>query len=77
MSLKDFIRSRTQEGWRELFLAYVEQARVYIQAYGERSALIGFAVGIFIMLFPQLFLGLVAVGVIVCLGIYLAAEPGK
>jgi len=55
----------------------VEWARTYIQAHGERSALIGFAVGIFIVLFLQLFLALVAVGVIVCLGIYLAAEPEK
>jgi hypothetical protein len=73
MSIKDFIRSRTQEEWKSYFLGYAEHARAYIQAHGERSALIGFALGIFMVLFTKLFLVLVAIGVIVCLGIYLNA----
>ena len=77
MRIKDFIHSRTQEEWREFFFSKVEETRSYIQAHGERSALIGFFVGVFIMLFIKLFLALMAVLVIICLGTYLLAETEK
>jgi hypothetical protein len=48
---KRIIRSKTKDEWQGWFGAQLAAARTYIQDNGEKAALAGFLVGIFIILF--------------------------
>lgn len=53
---KRIIRSKTKDEWQGWFGAQLAAARTYIQDNGEKAALAGFLVGIFIILFYKLFI---------------------
>ena len=61
----DFIKSRTRQRWKELVLQYVELARQWIQALGERAAIATFVLGLLIAIFFKLFLFLVTISILV------------
>jgi hypothetical protein len=52
----DFARSRTQEEWRDLLSSQIERGRIFVRENGEIAAVLGFAIGIGMVLFFKLFL---------------------
>jgi hypothetical protein len=52
----DFARSRSQQEWREVFQAQVERVRAFVRENGEVAAVLGFGLGIAMVLFFKLFL---------------------
>ena len=48
------IRSKSKREWQQFFEERMSMARDYLRANGEQGALIGFGVGIFIVLFFKL-----------------------
>jgi hypothetical protein len=50
------IRARSREDWQSLFRTRLEELRTYVQTHGEKAALIGFLLGIFIVIFYKLVL---------------------
>ena len=57
----DRIRVRNQADWRALFRARYEQLRSFVRENGEISALAGFGLGVFIVLFFKLFVFLLVI----------------
>lgn len=53
--LVDFAGSRTQQEWNEVFKGRLEAVRRFVRENGEVAALVGFGVGIAIVLFFKLF----------------------
>ena len=54
--LIDFAGSRTQQEWNEVFQGRFEGVRTFVRENGEISAVVGFGVGIAMVLFFKLFL---------------------
>jgi hypothetical protein len=54
--LVDFAGSRTQREWKEAAQAQCERLRTFVRENGEVAALVGFGVGIAMVLFFKLFL---------------------
>ena len=50
------IRARSREDWQSLFRTRLEELRTYVQTHGEKAALIGFLLGIFLVIFYKLVL---------------------
>jgi hypothetical protein len=49
--LVSLIKARSKTEWRQYFKMQVEQLRRYIQDNGERAAVVGFIVGVTIVIF--------------------------
>lgn len=54
--LIDFAGSRTQQEWNQVFQGQVEGVRTFVRQNGEIAALVGFGVGIAMVLFFKVFL---------------------
>ncbi len=68
------IRSRTQAEWRSFFHERLTRCRDYLRAHGEQGAVLGFAAGVFIVLFFKLALCLMILAILAYLGIQMLAE---
>lgn len=68
------IRSRNQAEWRSFFNERFNRVRDYLRAHGEQGAVLGFAVGVFIVLFFKLALCLIILAILGYLGIQMLAE---
>lgn len=68
------IRSRSQAEWRSYFQERLDKFREYLRAHGEQGAVLGFAVGVFIVMFFKLALFLIIVAILGYLGIQMLAE---
>ena len=73
-TLKDIIRSRTREGWRNFAFEKLTDLRIWIQEHGEKAAILTFAIGLFIALFFKLFVFLVVVAIILCYIVWFVAK---
>lgn len=72
--LRDLIKSRSKAEWRQYFKMQVDMLRRYIQENGERAAVVGFIVGIVIVIFIKLALILVVLGVIAYQSLLMLAD---
>lgn len=70
------IRVRSREEWQSFFRGKLEALRTYVQTHGEKAALIGFLLGIFIVIFYKLVL-VVACLVIVALQLLLIISESE
>ncbi len=61
--ITDIIRTRSRDEWQSFFAGKIAYLREYTRAHGERSALIAFGLGIFLVLFYKLAL------IVVCLAL--------
>jgi len=68
------VHSRSQSEWQSYFQERVDRLREYLRAHGEQGALLGFAVGIFIVLCFKLALFLVVVAVLAYLALQVLAR---
>lgn len=50
----DRIRSKSRQEWREYFAAQVGRLREWMQSNGEKAAIMGFLLGVFIIVFYKL-----------------------
>lgn len=48
------IRARSREDWQNLFRNKLDEFRTYVQTHGEKACLIGFLLGVFIVIFFKL-----------------------
>jgi hypothetical protein len=58
------IRSRTKAEWEQYFSDLLTQTREFVRSEGEKAALIGFGLGIFIVIFYKLALVLACLAVV-------------
>jgi hypothetical protein len=70
------IRSRNQDEWSAYFQERWNKFREYLRAHGERGALLGFLIGVFIVLFFKLALFIVILASLAYLAIQMAASKG-
>ncbi|MFO0416668.1 MAG: hypothetical protein ACK5Y6_05205 [Pseudomonadota bacterium] len=63
--ITDFARSRSKAEWQALVEGYWLDLKEYARANGEKAAVIGFALGIFIVVFYKLALLLACLAVLV------------
>jgi hypothetical protein len=68
------IRSRKQAEWRAYVQERFDKFREYLRAHGEQGALLGFSIGVFIVLFFKLALFIIIVASLVYLAIQLLAD---
>ena len=68
------IRSKSKREWQQFFEERMTLAREYLRANGEQGALIGFGIGIFIVLFFQLALFLSCIAVLAYLLLQIIAD---
>jgi hypothetical protein len=73
-SLVASIRSKSKQEWQEFFQERMTLAREYLRAHGEQGALIGFGIGIFIVLCFKLALLLACLGGLAYLLIQIIAD---
>lgn len=59
------IRSRTKQEWEQYFANLLSQVREFVRAEGEKAALLGFCLGIFIVIFYKLALVVACIGLVV------------
>lgn len=50
------IRARSTEEWKSFFVGKLEELRTYVQTHGEKAAVLGFVLGIFLVIFYKLVL---------------------
>lgn len=72
--ITQFARTRTQAEWNELAYSKLVEVRTYVRENGEKAAVIGFALGILIVLFIKPFILLVALSALVYLIILAIAD---
>jgi hypothetical protein len=68
------IRSRNQAEWSAYFQERLDKFREYLRTHGEQGALLGFSVGVFIVLFFKLALFIVIVASLGYLAIQMLAK---
>jgi len=68
------IRSKTKAEWQDFFQEKLFEARDYVRAHGEPSALLGFASGVFVVVFFKLAIVLVCLAALAYLLILLVAD---
>lgn len=68
------IRSRNQAEWSAYFQDRWNTFREYLRAHGEQGALLGFLIGVFIVLFFKLALFIVIAASLAYLAIQMAAS---
>jgi ABC-type protease/lipase transport system fused ATPase/permease subunit len=71
------IRSRTKQEWEQYFSNLLNQVREFVKAEGEKAALIGFSLGIFIVIFYKLAIVLACLGLVVHQLILIISESSK
>jgi len=69
-----FSRSKSKEEWRAFFGQQGSSLRVFVQQNGEKAALLGFALGILIILFFKLFIVLACVAALLAMLLIICAE---
>jgi hypothetical protein len=69
-----FAKSRTEDEWRAYVRERFEDLRILIRDNGEKAAVVGFVLGIGIMLFFKLFIILAVVAVAVYSTILIIAD---
>jgi len=62
--LMSAIKSRSPDEWKAELRSRIDTLRRYVQEHGERAALIGFLLGIFIVIFYKLVLFLACVALV-------------
>ncbi len=68
------IRSKTKREWQQFFEERMTLVRDYLRTHGEQGALIGFGIGIFIVLFFKLALFLSCIAALAYLLILIIAD---
>jgi hypothetical protein len=68
------IRSKSKREWQQFFEERMTMAREYLRANGEQGALLGFGIGIFIVLFFKVALFLACLGGLAYLLIQIIAD---
>ena len=71
------LRSRSREEWLEFYREKWINTRIYVQEHGERAALAGFIIGLFLVLAFRLVVSLALLVLIAGLAVYLLADPKK
>jgi hypothetical protein len=71
--VKKVVHSRTQAEWSTYFQERLDRFREYLRTHGEQAALLGFVVGIFIVLFFKLSLFLFILAVLAYLSVQMLA----
>lgn len=51
----NFINQRTKAQWQQLLREKWTNVRIFVQEHGEISALLGFGIGVFVVLFYKVF----------------------
>ncbi|MEY4701063.1 MAG: hypothetical protein RL326_1250 [Pseudomonadota bacterium] len=67
------VHSRTQAEWSTYFQERLDSFREYLRAHGEQGALLGFVMGIFIVLFFKLSLFIFILAVLAYLSVQMLA----
>ena len=75
-SLIQKIRATTQEEWNALAQDWVVNARIWIQEHGERAFIVGAVVGMIVIIFIRLVLGLVIFGGLAAYAVWYSAPKG-
>lgn len=69
-----FARSRSSDEWKSFAREKLDDLRVSVRENGEKAAVIGFGVGIVVVLFFKLFLALAAISVLAFLTLLWLAD---
>jgi len=71
----DLIRRRRKSEWQDFFQAYIAAVRDFFRSSGEKGALVGFGIGIVLVLFFKFVLLMACVVALVYLLLIIIAEP--
>jgi hypothetical protein len=74
LMIGNFINQRTKAEWQKLLRERWTTVRIFVQEHGEVSALLGFGIGVFVVLFYKLFAFLFCVMMLAYLAIMLRAK---
>lgn len=61
----NWIRSRSREEWQQLFVDRWSDGRIWVKDNGEKAALVAFMLGIVLVVFYKLVIGLLAISIVV------------
>jgi hypothetical protein len=75
MNLRELIRSRDQAEWRAAFNEWITNTRIFVQENGEKALILGFLLGIFIVMLFKLFIFVACFAALGYLLVMVIAEP--
>jgi len=75
--ITQFARSRSPEEWKLLVYKKIDELRVWVREHGEKAALGAFGLGICIVIFFKLFVGLFALVALIYLTIITISESDR
>jgi hypothetical protein len=75
--ITSFIRSRTRQEWQQYFSDRLTQLREFVKSEGEKAAIIGFCLGIFIVIFYKFAIVLMCLGLVAHQLILIISDTSK
>jgi hypothetical protein len=75
MNLRELIRSKNQAQWRATFNDWITTVRIFVQENGEKALILGFILGVIIVMFFKLFILVSCLSALAYLVVMVVADP--